>query len=58
MSEYTTIKLVPDTGIGFARSGDKIGAITNRQCKKCGGRTYHHNNDFSCEHCGPQRGIR
>jgi ribosomal protein L37E len=48
----------PDSGIGFARSGDKIGVLTNRQCNKCGGRCYHDKDGFHCEHCGPQFGLR
>lgn len=51
--------MVPhDTGIGFARCGDKTGRLTNRQCKKCGGKCYEDKHGFHCEHCGPQQGDR
>lgn len=56
------IDLPPDTGIGFARSGDKVGALTNRQCRKCGGSCYRKLitkvETFHCGRCGPQDGPR
>jgi hypothetical protein len=51
-------KSLPEPGIGFARAGDKVGALTNRQCKKCGGGCYRKKDDFHCERCGPQKGDR
>lgn len=48
----------PEPNIGFARSGDKVGTLTNRQCRKCGGRTHIHDGGFFCHHCGPQSGER
>ena len=46
--------MVRDTGIGFARAGDKTGKLTNRQCRKCGGKTCIKDNRFYCHRCGPQ----